>query len=140
MYLANTFFTALAFVSWVADTGPHDARAMVIAGDVNALIRRDVTFCSLPAAVAQAPPLHVLPVSTAQHGAGRWGKITEITLKCNCTRLSLQKRAQESSMGFIFFIHSSFLCQKQFYVDDTQLLTVFSYNYLKQTNSALEIE
>jgi len=106
MYLANTFFTALAFVSWVADTGTHDARAMVTAGDIDALVRRDVAFCSFPAAVAQAPPLHVLPVSTAQHRAGRWGKVIEIALKHNCTWLSLQKRAQKSSMGFIFLIHS----------------------------------
>lgn len=106
MCLANTFFTALAFVSWVADTGPHDARAMVIAGDVNALVRRDITFCSFPAAMAQTPPLHVLPISTAQHWAGCWGQIREITWKHNCTRLSPQKRVQESSVGFIFFIHS----------------------------------
>lgn len=72
MELANTFFTALPFVAWVADAGPHDARAMVIAGNIDALIRWDVTFCSFPAAVAQAPAFHVLPISTAQHWAGCW--------------------------------------------------------------------
>lgn len=106
MYLANTFFTALALVSRVADTGAHDARAMVAAGDVDALVRGDIAFCSFPAAMAQAPPLHVLPISTAQHWAGGWGKIIEITLKPKRTRLSLQKRAQETSMGFIFSMHN----------------------------------
>lgn len=52
MDLANTFFTALAFVPWVADTGPHDARAMVVAGDINALVGWDITFCSFPTAMA----------------------------------------------------------------------------------------
>lgn len=74
---ANTFFTAFSFVSWVADTGPHDACAMVIAGDIDALVGWDITFRSLPAAVAQAPSLHVLPVSTAQHRAGCWGQIID---------------------------------------------------------------
>lgn len=93
MDLANTFLAALALVSRVADAGPHDARAVVVAGDVDALVRGDITFCSFPAAVAQAPPFHVLPISTAQHGAGRWGKTMEITLKTNRTLLSLHKRA-----------------------------------------------
>lgn len=65
------FFTALAFVSWVADTGAHDACAMVIAGDINALVGWDITLCSLPATMAQAPSFHVLPIPTAQHWAGR---------------------------------------------------------------------
>lgn len=80
MYLVNTFFTALAFISWVADTGPHDARAMVIAGDIYALVSWNVTFCPFPATVAQAPPLHVLSIPTAQDWT-RCYKWTETTLE-----------------------------------------------------------
>lgn len=70
MHLAHTFFTALALVAWVADAGAHDAGAVVTAGDVDALVGWDITFRSFPATVAQAPPLHVLPISTAKHWAG----------------------------------------------------------------------
>lgn len=65
-----TFLTALALVARVADAGAHDAGAVVTAGHVDALAGGHVTLGALPAAVAQAPALHVLAVPTAEHGAG----------------------------------------------------------------------
>lgn len=65
-----TFLTALALVAWVADAGAHDAGAMAAAGHIYALVGGHVTLSTLPAAVAQAPALHVLAIPTAQHGTG----------------------------------------------------------------------
>lgn len=138
MHLANTFFTALAFVSWVADTGAHDARAVVTAGDINALVGWDITLCSLPATMAQAPSFHVLPIPTAQHRAGRYGETTKITLK------QMENHFKKEHKSSACNLHSSYtvftgvccclFCQNQiFYMDDTQLLTVFFYECLKQT-------
>lgn len=143
MHLANTFFTALAFVSWVADTGAHDARAMVIAGDINALVRWDITLCSLPATVAQAPSFHVLPISTAQHRAGRYGQTTKITLK------QMENHFKKEHKSLAYDLHSLYTLYTALYIEQaavcfaktkyfiwmiSSLLTVFSYECLKQTN------
>lgn len=45
---------------------------MVAAGHVDALVGGHVTLGTLPAAVAQAPALHVLAVPTTEHRAGGW--------------------------------------------------------------------
>lgn len=71
-----TFLAALALVARVADAGAHDAGAVVAAGHVDTLVGGHVALGALPAAVAQAPALHVLAVPTAQHGAGGWGDST----------------------------------------------------------------
>lgn len=68
-----TFLTVLALVAGVADAGAHDAGAMVAAGHVNTLVGGHIALGALPAAVAQAPALHVLAVPTTEHGAGGWG-------------------------------------------------------------------
>ena len=65
-----TFLAALALVAGVADAGAHDAGAVVAAGHVDALVGGHVALSALPAAVAQAPALHVLAVPAAEHGAG----------------------------------------------------------------------
>ena len=68
-----TFLAALALVAGVADAGAHDAGAVVAAGHVDALVGGHVALGALPAAVAQAPALHVLPIPAAEHGAGGCG-------------------------------------------------------------------
>ena len=65
-----TFLAVLALVAGVADAGAHDAGAVVTAGHVDALVGGHVALGALPAAVAQAPALHVLAVPTAEHWAG----------------------------------------------------------------------
>ena len=65
-----TFLAVLALVAGVADAGAHDAGAVVAAGHVDALVGWHVALGALPAAVAQAPALHVLAVPAAEHGAG----------------------------------------------------------------------
>lgn len=76
LHVRLTFLTVLALVAGVADAGAHDAGAMVAAGHVDALVGGHIAFGALPAAVAQAPALHVLAVPTAEHGAGGWGDST----------------------------------------------------------------
>lgn len=68
-----TFLAVLALVARVADAGAHDAGAVVAAGHVDALAGGHVALGALPAAVAQAPALHVLAVAAAEHGAGGCG-------------------------------------------------------------------
>lgn len=68
-----TFLAVLALVAGVADAGAHDAGAVVAAGHVDALVGWHVALGTLPAAVAQAPALHVLAIPTAEHGAGSCG-------------------------------------------------------------------
>lgn len=71
-----TFFAALSLVAGVADAGAHDAGAVAAAGHVDALVGGHVALGALPAAVAQAPALHVLAIPAAQHGTGGCGDIT----------------------------------------------------------------
>lgn len=68
-----TFLTALALVAGVADARAHDAGAMVAAGHIDALAGGHITLGALPSAVAQASALHVLAISTTEHGAGGCG-------------------------------------------------------------------
>lgn len=128
MHLANTFFTALAFVSRVADTGAHDARAVVIAGDINTLVGWDITLRSLPATVAQAPSFHVLPISTAQHWAGCYGQTTKKN-----TSKQMENHFKKEHKSLACDLHSLYtvftgvccclFCQNQiFHMDDAQLV------------------
>lgn len=71
-----TFLAVVALVARVTDTRAHDAGAMVAAGHVDTLAGGHVALRTLPAAVAQAPALHVLAIPTAEHGAGGWGHST----------------------------------------------------------------
>lgn len=68
-----TFLAALALVARVADAGAHDAGAMVAAGHVDTLVGGHIALSTLPAAVAQAPALHILAIPATEHGAGGWG-------------------------------------------------------------------
>lgn len=65
-----TFLTVLALVARVADASTHDAGAMVAAGHVDALAGGHITLGTLPATVTEAPTLHILAISTAEHRAG----------------------------------------------------------------------
>lgn len=146
MYLANTFFTALALVPWVADACPHDARPVLTAGDIDALVGRDVTFCSFPATVAQAPPFHILPIPTAQHRAGCWGKMIEITLKTTVHNSHFKKEHRSPAWdlyslytlfqwGMLFFsLPKPIILQGRHPAVNCILLWMF------KTNSALELE
>lgn len=71
-----TFFAALALVARAADAGTHDTGAMVAAGHIHTLAGGHVTLSTFPAAVAQAPALHVLAIPATEHGAGGWGDST----------------------------------------------------------------
>lgn len=127
MHLANTFFTTLAFVSGVANTGAHDARAMVIAGDINTLVGGDITLRSLPATVAQAPSFHVLPVSTAQHWAGCYGRTTKNTLKQMENHFEKEHKSPACDIHSLYTVFTRvcccLFCQNQiFYMDDAQLV------------------
>lgn len=74
--LGPTFLAALALVARAADAGARDAGAMVAAGRVDTLVGGHVALGALPAAVAQAPALHVLAIPATEHGAGGWGDST----------------------------------------------------------------
>lgn len=127
MHLANTFFTALAFVSRVADTGAHDACAMVIAGDINTLVGWDITLCSLPATVAQAPSFHVLPISTAQHWTGCYGQTTKTTSKQMENHFKKEHKSPACDLHSLYTVFTGvccyLFCQNQiFHMDDAQLV------------------
>lgn len=49
---------------------------MVAAGHIHTLAGGHVTLSTFPAAVAQAPALHVLAIPATEHGAGGWGDST----------------------------------------------------------------
>lgn len=49
---------------------------MVAAGHIDTLVGGHVALGAFPAAVAQAPALHILAIPTTEHRAGGWGDST----------------------------------------------------------------
>lgn len=104
-----TFFTVFSFISRVAGARAHDANASAPALGINALCCRHVALRALPAAVAEAASLGVLPVAAAQDWAGCCGIKHDGKIRIEFFSSTLHKQEHVWSLSHANFFPNVFV-------------------------------